>query len=75
LLYTLTFFFGGAIAWMTYGTALHPEQILLGGFVLFVLIRGAINIYSFYKRNLSKVCEVTLFLNSKQLKLNGLIDT
>lgn len=75
LLYSMTFLFGGVLSWMTYGSKVNAEQLLLAGFAIFVLIRGAIIIYTFYKRSLSKICEVTISLNCRQLKLKGLVDT
>lgn len=75
LLYIITFLFGGILNFITYGKKLNVEQLLLAGLIIFILIRGAIIIYSFYKRSLSKICEVTISLNCRQLKLRGLVDT
>lgn len=75
LLYILTFLFGGILNWLTYGKNINVEQLLLVGLIVYILIRGVISIYSFYKRNLSKICEVTISLNNRKLKLKGLLDT
>jgi len=75
LLYILTFLIGGVLNWITYGREMNVEKLLVAGLIIFILIRGAIIIYSFYKRNISKVCEVTISLNNKQLNLKGLVDT
>lgn len=75
LLYIMTFLFGGALNWIANSIKMNVERILLAGLFVFILIRGAINIYYFYKRNLSKICEVTISLNCRQLKLKGLVDT
>jgi len=75
LLYIMTFLFGGIINFIGNSIKIDVEVLLIAGFVIFILIRGAINIYSFYKRSLSKICEVTISLNCRQLKLKGLVDT
>lgn len=75
LLYIMTFLFGGILNWLTYYRNINVEQLLLAGLIVFILIRGAIIIYTFYERKLGKICEVTISLNLRQLKLKGLVDT
>lgn len=75
LLYIMTFLFGGILNFVTYGKNINVEQLLLAGLIIFILIRGAIIIYTFYKRSLGKICEVTISLNNRQISLRGLVDT
>jgi stage II sporulation protein GA (sporulation sigma-E factor processing peptidase) len=75
LLYGMTFLFGGILNCVTYSGCMNVEQLLLAGFVIFILIRGTIILYNMHKRSLSKICEVTISLNCRQLKLKGLVDT
>ncbi|MFA9375152.1 MAG: sigma-E processing peptidase SpoIIGA [Lachnotalea sp.] len=75
LLYIMTFIFGGVLNWVAYGVKINVEELLLAGLLLFILIRGAIIIYTFYKRKSGKTCEVIIILNCRQLKLKGLVDT
>lgn len=75
LLYILTFLFGGILNFLTFGRDLNAEQLLLSGLVVFILIRGAIIIYTFYKRSFEKICQVTISQNYRQLNIQGLVDT
>jgi stage II sporulation protein GA (sporulation sigma-E factor processing peptidase) len=75
LLYIMTFLFGGMLNFAAYGKNISVEQLLLAGLILFILIRGAIFIYTFYKRSFDKICEVTISLDNRQIRLRGLVDT
>ncbi|WP_099468535.1 sigma-E processing peptidase SpoIIGA [Konateibacter massiliensis] len=75
LLYIMTFLFGGILNFLTYAKKINAEQVLLAGLLLFILARGAIKIDRFYKRTSGKVCEVTISLNDRRLRLKGLMDT